>query len=64
VLAGDKDVIREEHTVLIYQNIPKAHLGIFPGETHMIPETDPDLFNLTVNKFFSTPFTRPDTKDL
>jgi len=63
VLAGDKDVIREEHTVLIYQNIPKAQLCIFPGETHMIPVTNPELFNQTVYNFFKNPFKRPDTKD-
>lgn len=62
VLAGDKDVIREEHTVQIYQNLQKAWLCIFPGGTHMIPETDPELFNKTVEGFFSKPFTRPDTK--
>ncbi len=63
VCAGDKDVIREEHTLLIYQNIPKAHLSIFPGETHLIPVTNPELFNRTVYRFFKNPFTRPDTKD-
>lgn len=63
VLAGDKDVIREEHTVLIYQNIPKAHLCIFPGQTHMVPVTDPKLFNKTVYKFLSSQYSRPDTKD-
>jgi pimeloyl-ACP methyl ester carboxylesterase len=63
VMGGDKDVIREEHTTEIYQNIPKAHLCIFPGETHMIPVTDPDLFNATVSRFLKNPFKRPDTKD-
>ncbi len=64
VCAGDKDVIREEHTLLIYQNIPKAHLSIFPGETHLTPIMNPKLFNRTVYRFFKNPFTRPDTKDL
>ncbi len=63
VLAGDRDVIREEHTVKIYQYIPKSQLCIFPGETHMIPISDPELFNKTVERFFSKPFKRPDTKD-
>jgi len=63
VMGGDKDVIREEHTTQIYQNIPKAHLCIFPGETHMIPITDPELFDATVYKFLKNPFKRPDTKD-
>jgi pimeloyl-ACP methyl ester carboxylesterase len=62
VLAGDKDVIKEEHSLQIYQNLPKAWLCIFPGGTHMMPETDPELFNGTVEKFFSKPYYRPDTK--
>jgi pimeloyl-ACP methyl ester carboxylesterase len=63
VLAGDRDVIREEHTILIYQNLKKAHLCIFPGSTHGIPVEDPELFNRTVHRFFKNPFTRPDTRD-
>jgi pimeloyl-ACP methyl ester carboxylesterase len=62
VLGGDKDVIREEHTMQIYQNLKKAWLCIFPGGTHMMPETDPELFNTTVERFFSKPYYRPDTK--
>jgi len=64
VMAGDKDVIKEEHTVQIYHNLQKAWLCIFPGGTHMIPETDPELFNTAVEKFFSKPYYRPDTKSL
>ena len=62
VMAGDKDVIKEAHTLQIYQNLQKAWLCIFPGGTHMMPETDPDLFNNTVERFFSKPYYRPDTK--
>jgi pimeloyl-ACP methyl ester carboxylesterase len=64
VMAGDKDVIRDEHTLQIFHALPKAHLCIFPGATHMIPQEDPDLFNQTVEKFFSKPFARPDTKSM
>jgi pimeloyl-ACP methyl ester carboxylesterase len=64
VLAGDKDVITLPHTIQIYQNLQKAWLGIFPGATHMVPETDPDLFNATVDRFFSKPYYRPDTKEV
>ena len=63
ILASDKDIIREEHTILMYQNIPQAHLCIFPGATHMIPVENPDLFNQTVFNFFNSPFHRPDTKN-
>jgi pimeloyl-ACP methyl ester carboxylesterase len=34
VLAGEKDVIREEHTRLIASAIPGAKLKILPGEKH------------------------------
>ncbi len=64
VMAGDKDVIRGEHTLLIFENIPKAHLCIFPGATHMIPWENPKLFNQTVENFFSRPYSRPDTKNI
>jgi pimeloyl-ACP methyl ester carboxylesterase len=64
VMAGDKDVIRGEHTLQIFENIPHAHLCIFPGATHLIPIQNAPLFNRTVALFFEKPFTRPDTKDL
>ncbi len=63
VMAGDKDIIREEHTVLMYQTLPKAHLAIFPGETHFTPATDPILFNTTVQRFMEQPYSRPESKD-
>ena len=62
VMAGDRDIIREEHTLLIYQTLPNAHLAIFPGETHFTPATDPELFNRTVDRFMSQPYARPDSK--
>lgn len=63
VMAADKDVIIAEHTLSIFQNIKNAHLAIIPGQTHMVPETDPIMFNLMLEKFFNSPFRRPDTKD-
>ena len=62
VMAGDRDIIREEHSLLIYQTLPNAHLAIFPGETHFTPSTDPELFNRTVDRFMGKPFSRPDSK--
>lgn len=64
VMAGDRDVIRDEHTLQIFHALPKAQLCIFPGATHLMPWEDPVLFNQTVEKFFREPFTRPDTKDI
>jgi pimeloyl-ACP methyl ester carboxylesterase len=56
ILSCDRDLIKEEHTLLIYQNIPKANLCIFPGETHWITTENPNLFNSTVAKYLSEPY--------
>lgn len=64
VMAGDRDVIRNEHTLVIFDNIPKAQLEIFPGATHMIPAQEPERFNRSVLHFLQQPFRRPDTKDM
>lgn len=61
VIAGDKDVIKNEHSVEIFENIPKAQLCIMPGETHFAPASSPELFNALANKFLSQPFKRPDS---
>ncbi|HBK71411.1 MAG TPA: hypothetical protein DDZ39_07135 [Flavobacteriaceae bacterium] len=31
IIAGDKDIIKNEHTVEIFKNIPNAQLCIMPG---------------------------------
>ena len=60
VLAGDHDMIRDEHTLEIYHHLPNAELCIFPGATHAIPYDDPVLFDTTVDHFFQTPFVKKD----
>lgn len=60
VLAGDHDIIRDEHTVAIFQRIPNSRLAIFPNATHMLPFDDPALFNATVERFLRTPFVKKD----
>lgn len=64
VMAGDKDVIRDDHTLKIFHAIPNAHLAIFPGATHFMPWQAPTLFNETVETFFRVPFVRPETQTL
>ncbi len=55
VLAGDHDIIRDEHTVDIYHHIPNSQLAIFPNATHMVPFDDPALFNAIVERFLPHP---------
>jgi len=56
IIGGDHDVIKEEHTMLIYKNIPKAYLWILPGSGHSTPIFYKDDFNKVVDRFFSTPY--------
>jgi len=56
VIGGDHDVIREEHTMLIYHSIPKAYLWILPNSGHSTPVVYKDVFNTTVDDFFSKPY--------
>jgi pimeloyl-ACP methyl ester carboxylesterase len=60
IMAGDRDVIRDEHTVDIYHHIPNSQLAIFPNATHMLPYDDPVAFNATVERFLSNPSARKD----
>lgn len=53
VLAGEKDLIVEEHTKLIAQSIPGAELQIFKGESHFVVEENPAVFTAAVLKFLS-----------
>jgi pimeloyl-ACP methyl ester carboxylesterase len=56
VIGGDHDVIREEHTMLIYKNIPRSYLWILPGSGHSTPVVFKDDFNKVVDRFFSQPY--------
>jgi len=64
VIAGDKDIIRTQHSLEIFENLPRAHLAILPGQTHWAPATDPEGFNALVEKFFETEYTRPTSLDI
>ena len=61
IIAGDEDIIKTEHSLEMYNNIPKAQLCIMPGETHFTPADNPELFNEIVHRFLQKPFKRPDS---
>jgi pimeloyl-ACP methyl ester carboxylesterase len=56
VMAGDHDLIKPKHTLLIYQNLPKAYLWIVPNSTHSTLQDQRDDFNKKVHEFFVKPF--------
>lgn len=56
IIGGDHDVIKEEHTLLIYKNIAQGYLWILPNSGHSTPVVYKDEFNNTVLNFFQQPF--------
>ncbi|WP_312392867.1 alpha/beta hydrolase [Chryseobacterium sp.] len=52
IMAGDKDVIKTEHTVKIAESIPKGQLAIIPNSSHSVIVEKPELFNSLVIDFF------------
>jgi pimeloyl-ACP methyl ester carboxylesterase len=52
IISGDKDVIRLEHSLLIYQNIPGAQLWILPNSGHATLIEHSEEFNKKVDDFF------------
>ncbi|HEU5164747.1 MAG TPA: alpha/beta hydrolase [Chitinophagaceae bacterium] len=64
IMAGDRDAIRPEHTLKLFQNIPKSQLCILPGTTHGTAWEKPDLFLRILTDFFDKPFTMPSSNYL
>ena len=52
--AGDKDMIKDEHTRLIYANLPNAEIRVLQG-THFIAKEEYQEFNRAVKEFLETP---------
>ena len=63
VMAGDRDIITAEHTLKIFQHIPKSQLCILPGATHNGSWEQQKLFHQFLIDFFEKPFSMPDTKE-
>jgi pimeloyl-ACP methyl ester carboxylesterase len=53
IICGDHDVITIEHTVKIYQHIPKAYLWVVPNSGHGTLIEHTEEFNKKVDEFFS-----------
>ncbi len=53
IIGGDHDLIRLEHVLLIYRNIPRAYLWILPDSSHGTLIDHKDEFNKKVDEFFS-----------
>lgn len=51
IMAGDRDSIRPDHTLLIAASIPGAQLCIVPGATHGLLAEHPELISLVIRGF-------------
>ncbi len=63
IMGGDRDIIKPEHLVKMFQYIPNSQLCILPGSTHGEAWENQEIFLMIMDKFFNKPFTMPDTKD-
>lgn len=62
IIAGDRDIIKNRHSIEIFDNIPKSQLCIIPGATHFAPYRQADRFNRIVDRFISEPFKMPGSR--
>ncbi len=53
VIAGTKDMIKDSHTHLIFENLPNAHLILLEGD-HFIANKKAVEFNVAVEKFLKS----------
>lgn len=64
VMSGDRDAIRLEHSVEIFNHIDNSNLFIMPGATHFGSYEKADLFNQILEDFFMKPFSKKATIDI
>jgi len=64
IMSGDRDAIRLEHSIKIFNNIPNSNLFVMPGATHYGTVEKPELFDLVLLNFLNRPFSKVSTVDL
>jgi pimeloyl-ACP methyl ester carboxylesterase len=56
VIGGDHDLVRKQHTELIFKNIPRANLWIVPNSGHGTLFEHRRKFNSNIDDFFINPY--------
>ena len=64
IMSGDRDAIRLEHSIRIFENIENSNFFVMPGATHFGSYEKPELFNLILLSFFNDPFKKTSTVEL
>jgi pimeloyl-ACP methyl ester carboxylesterase len=55
VMVGDRDIVRPEHAVEMFRQIPSAQLAVLPGRDHLTPIAAPGEVGAIINRFLSEP---------
>lgn len=58
IMVGDHDVIRPEHAVETYRQLPHGELAILPGTDHFAPTSKTDWALSMLKSFFAEPMPR------
>ncbi|MGB8705553.1 MAG: alpha/beta hydrolase [Gillisia sp.] len=64
LMVGDRDIIKIEHTLSIFNNIDNSNLFVMPGATHLGAYEKPDIFNMVLWGFFKNPFSKVSSVEL
>jgi pimeloyl-ACP methyl ester carboxylesterase len=64
IMSGDRDAIRLEHSIKIFNNIANSNFFVIPGATHFGTIEKPELFNLVLLDFLNHPFSKLSTVDI
>jgi len=64
IMSGDRDAVRLEHSMKIFNNIPNSNFFVMPGATHAGSSEKPELFNLVLLDFLNNPFSKVSTVDI
>jgi len=64
IMSGDRDAIRLEHSIKIFNNITNSNFFVMPGATHAGSSEKPELFDLVLLDFLNRPFSKVSTVDL
>ncbi|PXY03080.1 alpha/beta hydrolase [Marinifilum breve] len=64
VMTSDDDIIKPRHILNIYEHIPNAQLFVMPGATHFMIRDEHELFNMMSDRFLSSSFKRPKSKEV
>jgi pimeloyl-ACP methyl ester carboxylesterase len=64
IMSGDRDIIRLEHSIKIFYNIPNSNFFVMPGATHFGTIEKSELFNLVLFDFLNKPFSKTSTVDI